>query len=70
MRSPSDTRRRRPLGRSAVGVSSSPSSTTATVTHLNVWRLERVELPPGPDVCPPWCEWCYAPNWLAGWWWR
>jgi hypothetical protein len=69
VRSPPDIRQRRPLARSAARArAAEPQTTVVSITRLDAWRQERAELPPGPDVCPPWCEWCYAPNWLAGWW--
>jgi hypothetical protein len=40
-------------------------SPDAHVVNLDGWRRR---LPPGPDRCPPWCEWCYGPNRLGGRW--
>jgi hypothetical protein len=72
------TRKRRPLGGDSQGpkVSTRLGGSTisivprpANVVNLDAYRRSRVELPPGPNVCPPSCEWCFAPNRLdrRGW---
>jgi hypothetical protein len=72
------THKRRPWGDDSPGpkvtrrpggflVSMLPRQTD--VVNLDAYRARRVELPPGPDRCPPWCEWCFGGNQLdwRGW---
>jgi hypothetical protein len=57
-----------PASRTANGLSVADAR-GGVVVDLADARVRRApadgELPPGPAVCPPWCPWCYAPNWLG-----
>jgi hypothetical protein len=53
------------VSRRAAGSTAVMLPREATVVSLDAWRRR---LPPGPDQCPSWCEWCYGPNRLGGRW--
>lgn len=57
-----------PSETSAIGMI--PGRSVGVVIPLDSGRQRRVEregwLEAGPDVCPPWCPWCFSPFWLGG----